>query len=60
MYCFFCKEKIESEDESECGNRACAYLNKNLKKFGLLQFYLITYSSFEKYTELVENMKTSG
>lgn len=59
MYCYFCKEKIESEDESECGNRACSYINDRIKKFGLLQFYLITYGAFEKYQELVDNMKTS-
>ena len=57
MYCVFCKELIP-EDET-CDNRACTYLTGKIKKFGLLQFYLITYSSFEKYTELVDNMKTS-
>ena len=59
MYCFFCKEKIP-EDESTCDNRACTYLNDKIKKFGLLQFYLITYGAFEKYDELVNNMKSSG
>lgn len=58
MYCFFCKDKIP-EDEAECDNRACKYLNEKIKKFGLLQFYLITYGAFEKYDELVDNMKTS-
>lgn len=57
MYCFFCKDLIP-EDET-CNNRACTYLNDKIKKFGLLQFYLITYGSFEKYDELVNNMKSS-
>ena len=59
MYCFFCKEKLESEDDSICKNRACTYLTKKLKHHGLLQFYLITYGSFERYDELVNDMKTS-
>lgn len=58
MFCFFCKELIP-EDEL-CTNRACTYLNEKIKKFGLLQFYLISYGAFEKYDELVSDMKSGN
>tara|TARA_R110002072_G_scaffold69184_2_gene167826 strand:+ start:253 stop:432 length:180 start_codon:yes stop_codon:yes gene_type:complete len=56
MFCNFCKE-ILPEDDSICANKICKFLNEKLKFYGTLQFYLIVYSAFEKYDELLDNMK---
>jgi len=58
MYCRFCSDLLE-EDDSRCDNRICKYLNNKIKEHGILQFYLICFNSFEKYQNLIEDLKNN-
>ena len=59
MFCQFCKEILE-EDNSVCINKACVFLNKKIKDYGVIQFYLMVYGVFERYDQLLSDMKGGG